>query len=255
MNDLASILDSSPLAHLLDTIGEQDPKRAREDLEARKRREAADRRETRRQCLLARHVPALAAAIIASEQIAETEAVQTVRAFMAQRRRRLLVIDGAPDASKTTAASVAVDMEITAWCVSTVDTRTEPAPMLIPAELLVGAWMYYDRSPSRDAPRDPLSGATKQIMCACRLLVLDDIGQEGPEHIALVGEILDTLVRLRCDAGLRTIITTNLAGYSALVARYPARAQRIGERLTEHGVWKHVEQTGMRRNRGAEVTT
>ena len=252
MIDLTTIL--ADLSGLLQP-GADEPERARDDLEARNRREVSDRREARRQCLLARHVPAKAAAIIAGELLAETEAVQVVRAFMAQRRCRLLVLEGAPDASKTTAASVAVDMELTAWCVATVDTRAEPAPMLIPAELLVGAWMYYDRSPARNAPRDPLSGATKQILCACRLLVIDDIGQEGPEHIALVGEILDTLVRLRCDAGLRTVITTNLAGYSALVARYPARAQRIGERLTEHGVWKHVEQTGMRRNRGPEATT
>ena len=252
MTDLTTIL--ADLSGLLQP-GADEPERARDDLEARNRREVSDRREARRQCLLARHVPAKAAAIIAGELLAETEAVQVVRAFMAQRRCRLLVLEGAPDASKTTAASVAVDMELTAWCVATVDTRAEPAPMLIPAELLVGAWMYYDRSPARNAPRDPLSGATKQILCACRLLVIDDIGQEGPEHIALVGEILDTLVRLRCDAGLRTVITTNLAGYSALAARYPARAQRIGERLTEHGVWKHVEQTGMRRNRGPEATT
>lgn len=251
MTDLTTIL--SDLSGLLQP-GADDPERARDDLEARKRCEAADRREIRRRCLLDCGVPAKAAAIIAAERLAETSAVMFVRAFMAQTQSRLLVLDGAPDASKTTAASVAVDMALGAW-LADLGHRDPPSPHLIPAELLVGAWMYFDRSQARDQPREPLSGASKRSLCTCRLLVIDDIGQEGPEHIALVGEILDTLVRLRCDAGLRTIITTNLAGYSALVARYPARAQRIGERLTEHGVWKHVEQTGMRRNRGAEATT
>lgn len=251
--DIASIIAGSRLAHLLTPLAAVDPERDREDREALARAEAADARELRRRILVDCGAPAKAAALIAHDRLRDTTALRHVRAFMGQDQRRLLVLSGDPDASKTTAASLALDIATVAWCAQV--GRGGPGPQLIPAELLVGAWMYYDRTRERTEPTEPLTGVNKLVLSTCWLLVIDDVGQEGAEHLQLVGEIVDVLVRVRCDRGLRTVLTTNLLDVDALVKRYPARGQRIGERLTEHGVWARCPAEGLRgsrRSRGEE---
>lgn len=222
------------------------PPPTREQLEQERVRQAAVARAQRKAALQARGVPAGAAAVIAADELQQTAAVDQAQTWMRERLRerrvgtlggkRLLVLAGKKDASKTTAASVLVE-RWPAW------QRLEECPLLVPFEQILGPW--YHR-PTEGQPRDELSGLTRRQLLVASLLVLDDVGQESAELADRHGEVLDQLLKARCDADRYTVITTNYEKGEELLRRYGARASRIGERITEFGVWADCPREGLR---------
>lgn len=78
--------------------------------------------------------------------------------------------------------------------------------------LLRHGWWCSSSSKGRDRDGDGRSAVTRlthEEMLTTPILGIDDLGQEADKDHALVVEAVDTLVCLRCDAGLRTLITTN----------------------------------------------
>lgn len=226
--------------------------------EEQARREAqaqADARAKRKAALLARGVPAGAAAVIAADELQATAAVDQAKAWMRERLqerragqlggKRVLVLAGKKDASKTTAASVIVER----WPLW---QRLEECPLLVSFEQILGPW--YHR-PSEAQPRDELTGLTRRQLLTASLLVLDDVGQESAELAERHGEVLDQLLKARCDSDRYTIITTNYEKGEDLLRRYGPRAGRIGERITEFGVWADCPREGLRsaRRRAMEL--
>lgn len=213
------------------------PPLSEEELEREEARRKAAARADRKAALMARGVPAGAAAAIASESLVPTAAIDHARSWMRDRLRerhegalggkRALILAGKKDASKTTAASIIVEV----WPLW---RRIEECPLLVDFALLLGPW--YHR-PSESSPVDELTGLSKRQLLTASLLVLDDVGQESAEMAERLGEILDLLLKARCDADRYTVITTNYETSEGLLRRYGGRAGRIGERITEFGVW------------------
>lgn len=210
--------------------------RAAEDAEQRRRR--ADHEHF----LRGRGVPERPAALLAGGALTDTaslrHAARWLRLVLAERTGgpkapRVLVLAGQKDASKTTAASWLVDKW--PW------KRAEELPLFIAVEDLPGAWLAHGMA------EDPVSGLNKRALMHAALLVVDDVGQE-PSNAQLAGmlaEMIDTLLRRRCDLGLSTCITTNELTLEALCARYSGRP-RIAERLTEFGAWADCPREGFR---------
>jgi len=247
MEILAVIRPETFASGLVETLELRLAREAREadDAAAQARAEAADRREVARRCLVSCQVPAKIAALLAHGRVTDTFAVAAVRAWWQQQARRVLVLAGDPDASKTTAACVAIELDLRRWVA---DPRSRPGlgPRLLQAEHLITAWLFR----GREAAVETVTQTNRAILLTCSLLVIDDVGQEPGELVTIFGEALDTLITTRCNKGLRTVVTANITSASALLERYGARGQRIGERLTEHGVWRTCPIVGLRRARG-----
>lgn len=234
----------------------------REVREAREVRELWDVQQrgqaSREQQLHARGVPAkdidrlVAAETAAPGGLRETEALARCRRWLAE-DRRILVLGGPPDAGKTTAAAWAAAQEPSAEDRRWWDERAGvPQVVYLEAELLLGVWLNR-------AGKESLTGRTREDLVTCWLLVIDDLGQEASTDgiVAMVGEAIDVLLRLRSDRRLRTLITTNIErtpGHAKIVERYGARGVRIRERLQEHGAWCPCKAIGLRRARGEEGT-
>lgn len=218
------------------------------------RDEAAERRSAmhdRAARLRALGVPAGAAAVIAADRLVDTAALNTTRSWLRERLeerrcgtlggKRALVLAGHKDASKTTAASWA--LETWPW------TRADEVPILVPFEQILGPW--YHR-PNEASPKDELTRLTKRDLLVTALLVLDDVGQESADLAERHGEVLDQLLKARCDADRLTIITTNYVKAEQLLERYGPRGSRIGERLTEFAEWERCPVEGLRADQRRE---
>lgn len=236
--------------------------------------------------LQARGVPYKAALAIAAG-LDETFALRRSLAWLdSSPRRQVLVLAGPKDACKTTAASVLVDR----WA-PWPQTRMDETPIVVAWETILKVWYH---KPTEANPRDPITNLPIRDLFTTALLVLDDVGQESAttaeQHH---GEVLDILLKTRCDAGKHTALTTNYESPHdtcpackrlthvcdadgrcpsargrklptpedrakhvtlGLLSRYPARGARIGERLTEFGEWVHCPAEGLRsRERRAAV--
>lgn len=243
MNDLASILAGGPLARFLEQP--PTPEQVREAEEAQRRAEA-DARADRIALLKDIGIPDKHAKILAAGVYDRTVAAQYATRFLAGTKLALALV-GPHDAGKTFACGIALAYTTDRWLAS---VKRGPAPCMVAAEHLHKAWLY------RDAGREKTTRANPDILLHCPLLVIDDLGQEpaGVAHITM--EALDTLIRTRCDEGLRTMITSNLADLPAFLGHIKERGQReqrVGERLTEYGVLKVCPVEGYRRRaRGEE---
>lgn len=244
---LGEILAGARL-QLLKPSSEPDAAREAEDLAAQQRAEAADRREMWRRSLLSCEIPTKIAALLVARRFADpsllapTKAVLEAQAWAGQERNRVLVLAGAPDASKTTAACLALEHEFETWMADLV-TRAETCPRFIQAEHLVGTWLYRGAR----GETDPVTNLNRLLLLRASLLVVDDVGQEPGELAHIFGEALDTIIATRCNRGLRTVLTCNDTSFEALLGRYGTRGQRIGERLTEHAWWRVCKAEGFRR--------
>lgn len=227
------------------------------DAEVKQRREAeateaelgALRRRERE--LLRRGIPAKdIERLLAPEGLIDTRALEQVRDWLADpAARRLLVLSGRKDAGKTTAAAYAAASEPLPEDLRWLREHA-PGRRYVEAELLMGPWMFY-RLAERDGKgiehtHDPVTGLNRGDLVACSLLVIDDLGQEAAALAGDVGEVIDVLVRLRCDRRLRTVITTNELTVEALSKRYGPRGARLAERITEHGLWVDCPVEGLR---------
>lgn len=203
--------------------------------------------------LMAMGIPEDAAEVIACDAVDDAPAVEAVRKWVEQRRHKILVLSGQKDASKTLAASLAVATWPRghhsagirgAWY------HTHESPVLVPFALILGPWTH--RSTEAE-PVDPVTRLTKSRLMTARLLVLDDVGQEPAVTDKQAGsyeEALDQMLEVRSSLGLFTLLTTNFEALRSLLARYPHRRQRIGERLLEHcgrAGWVECPHSGFRR--------
>lgn len=224
------------------------------DLAAERARVGLAERERRRQHLLARHIRATdVERLLSPGQLVHTVALVKTKAWLRDpAARRLLVLSGKKDSGKTTAAAYAAAADPLE-----ADRRwlREGAVLgrYIEAELLINAW--YHRVGEKDAHDikhavEVVTGMSRVELVTCSLLVIDDAGQEPGKLSAETGEAIDIIVRLRCDRMLRTVLTTNEESEVAFGQRYDnnaGRAERLLERLTEHGWWIDCPIEGLRR--------
>lgn len=211
---------------------------------------APDPREDRRQLLVSIGVPLKHARLIAFGALDETPAVVAVRQWLAG-RKPLLVLHGAPDGSKTTAAGLAIDLVLTRWLTS---SSRAPSPRMLPAENLHRAHLYRDTSLDASRPREQLTHTNAAELQTSALVVVDDFGQEGTGISHLTIDAVEVLTTLRSNQGLRMLITTNLPTPQALFEHMGDRGRRFGERITEYGVFCECPVEGYRGGRG-KVTT
>lgn len=240
---LASILAGSPLARFLDTPPSAEQVRA---AEAMAQREQAEALASRLALLKDIGIPEKHARIIASGTHDRTFAVKCAGRWLAG-DRLVLVLVGPHDAGKTFACGLALSFAADRWVAS---VERGPAPRMVATEHLHKAWMRRDGEGPEATTR-----ANPDILLRCPLLVIDDLGQEpaGIAHITM--EALDTIIRTRCDAGLRTMVTSNLVDMDALLEHVKIRSQRdqrVGERLTEYSRWRACPFEGYRRRAGSD---
>jgi len=236
--------------------------------EARYRREVwllQQRGETRAERLMRQGVPEDMANIIAAREVRETKAVQFVRRWLAQDKRRLLILAGRKDASKTAASSVAVDEALTKHLA--VGGSLATGPRLIPVEKLADAWRYYDRTKKGAEPFDPATGTNKAQMLACPLLALDDVGQEEGRYAEAVGEVIEIVSYRNPERGLWVLLTTNYEQMGkadekgryldekTFLGRYPMRAQRLERTIRQFGIWATCPFEGLRPKEHTRWTT
>lgn len=211
------------------------------------------RRERRHALLVGVGVPDKHARTLAAGRPDQTFAVQAAARWLAGNKLVLLLL-GPHDAGKTFAGAAALDHALQRWLT---DNTSRPAPRIVAAEHIHRAWLHRDKG---TGACDPFTRSNGQQLLTCPLLVIDDLGQEAADLAHITIEAVDTLLRSRCDAGLRTMLTSNLPDLAALIAhldtRGSRRGQRIGERLTEYGVWRVCKVEGYRRRaRGEETST
>lgn len=246
MDSLASLLAGSPLARLLEPptpeqVRLADGARHRDDLAAK---------AARLELLLDIGIPEKHARIIATGAYEKTLASQYAARWLAG-NKLVLLLTGPHDAGKTFAAGLALSVAADRWVSS---IHRSPAPCMVAAEHLHRAWLHKDPD-----TRERTTRANPDTLLHCPLLVIDDVGKEpaGVAHITM--EALDTLIRSRCDAGRRTMLTSNLGtgeshdiDAAAFLAHVEARGrdQRVGERLTEYGVARTCPYEGLRREEG-----
>ena len=219
------------------------------EVAAAEERDRQRRRADHEHFLRGRGVPEPPAKLIADGKLTDTSSLQQAARWLrsvltersgGKRAWRVRGLAGEKDAAKTTAASWLVDKW--PW------KRAEELPIFLAVEDLQGAWMAH-------SSEDPVSGLSRRALMHAGLLVIDDVGQEpsNPTLAAILAEILDTLLRRRCDLGLSTCITTNELSIEALCSRYATRP-RIAERLTEFAVWADCPREGFRdKDRRAQV--
>lgn len=224
------------LGHTLTALRERGGFMTPAEAEAEAARQRQRERDERRGLLIAHRVPAKIAGLIAAGALQPSKAIDHVRRFAAERAHQVLVLAGQKDGSKTTAACCAIDR----WQWSR--RKPERWPWLVSFEHILGPW--YHR-PSEASPRDEQTGVGRRDLMLAELLVLDDVGQEGGETWRF-GEVLDQLVKARCDAGLFTIITTNEEDPETFAGRYGDRAARLLERITEFALWAKCPHEGFR---------
>jgi hypothetical protein len=173
--------------------------------------------------LMAYGIPEDAAEVIAAGKVASQRdgkpvpsvdaVIRLVEAVRQGRKvRRLTVLAGQKDASKTMAASLAV----ATWPQGhpTVSPRLawyqlHEAPHLVPFAQIIHPW-FHESTPDR--PVDDVLGLTKRRLFTARLLVLDDVGQEPStteKQAGVFEEALDQLLETRASLGLVTLLTTN----------------------------------------------
>lgn len=120
---------------------------------------------------------------------------------------------------------------------------------MIAARILLrhGWWRDAKAGPS------PVTGLTHEEMLTTPILGIDDLGQEADKDHTAVVEAVDALVCLRCDAGLRSVITTNflraadpanLAG--TLEGYLGTRRETILARVVEYGAIVHCPDEDLR---------
>lgn len=184
--------------------------------------------------------------LIARGEVQQTKAVEYVHRWLAG-KRRLLFLAGKKDASKTAAASVAVDEAMTRWLSE--GGNPDAGPRLVPVEFLANAWRYFDKTKKGLEPFDPATRTNKAQMLRCPFLAFDDVGQEGVHDVDTVGEAIEVLSYRRPEAGLWMLITTNCEEMgkrgadgryhpeSSFLARYPGRAQRLERTIRQFGIW------------------
>src|SRR5690606_7686087 len=134
------------------------------EVEARTATAKAAADDDRRRAMIGAHIPAKDIGRLLSGDLVETATIARVRAWLADPdARRLLVLAGAKDSGKTTAAAFAVSVEPSPadrrWL-----TRGAAAGRYIEAELLLGAWWWVGaradaQGQARDA--DPVTGMNK----------------------------------------------------------------------------------------------
>lgn len=243
MNDLAHLLAGSPLARLLEPPTPEQLRLADEVL----RRDDLAAKAARFELLLDIGIPEEHARTIAPGVYEKTLASQYAARWLAG-SKLVLLLTGPHDAGKTFAAGLALTVAADRWVSS---IHRTPAPVMVAAEHLHKAWMHRDPN-----TREKTTRANPDTLLHCPLLVIDDVGQEPAALAHITMEALDTILRTRCDAGRRTMLTSNLADADAFLAHVQARGgrgQRVGERLTEYGISRACPVEGFRRrSRGEE---
>lgn len=80
----------------------------------------------------------------------------------------------------------------------------------VPARILLrhAWWANKTRKDGSPIPSN-VTGLHQADLLRCSTLMIDDVGQEDAVDYEGTRDVVDHLVCLRCDAGLRTIITTN----------------------------------------------
>lgn len=105
----------------------------------------------------------------------------------------------------------------------------------IPSRLLLRHGWWYSRATKDGSPiRSPVTRMSQADLLSVPLLVIDDVGQEAAEDKAQTVEVLDHLICCRCDAGLRTVVTTNFAK----ATREQLKGKADGKRDALAGTWE-----------------
>jgi DNA replication protein DnaC len=184
---------------------------------AAKRREVEERisreeRAERRKRLIADGVPLRS--LLALDASRETDAIRAARAFVdGPDKCGFLILAGTKGTGKTVAA---------AWlCAERHGTFLDVARLC--------RINRYDEAQMR-----PLE--------TCRLLVLDDLGQEFSDAKGSFAATLDGIINARYGAMLKTVITTNLTA-DDFKARY---GERVADRIRECGRFIPVTGESMR---------
>ena len=162
----------------------------------------------------ARHLTRVTAPALGARS---TDALRSVKAWLGGDDLLLLLL-GPHGVGKTFAASLAVYRR---------------RGIMVPARRLVRDHLWC---PDRRA-----------TISRAGLLVIDDVGREATTDAERTVEAIDELVNLRCDAGLRTIITGNMSlsrgvdhGLGTWQDYVRGRGPTISTRLLEYGVTAEV---------------
>lgn len=143
----------------------------------------------------------------------ETRSLAAARRFCTDKFCLLLTLQGAAGVGKSVAAAYVLREFARSY-----PWNNQPTGTAAPAAFVAAAEF------TRVSHFDQADHERLRALAACKLLVLDDMGNEG----SAVGRttLLD-LLKTRFDAGRRTVLTTNLTR-AALVAAYgPAIASRL----------------------------
>ena len=80
----------------------------------------------------------------------------------------------------------------------------------VPARLLLRhAWWANKVGRQGERLKSPITGLHQYDLLHAPIVMIDDVGQEDDEDRIGTRDVVDHLICLRCDAGLRTIVTTN----------------------------------------------
>lgn len=162
--------------------------------------------------LVDRGVPARLVELVMGGGVTDTKAIQAARQFV-ESDRQFLVLAGGVGCGKTVAAALVVH---------------QLGGRFIDVSRLVRLSRYDD---DQIRPYEE-----------CSLLAIDDLGMEYADTKGSFLATLDGLLNARYAAGLRTVITANLA-WDAFRRRY---GERIADRLKESGRYVEISDQSMR---------
>ena len=154
----------------------------------------------------------------------DSKALAAARSFIRDKDARYLLLLGATGLGKTLAASLVVTDFCARWPWNAQPSGNAHAPVhFVEAKQLTHASAF-------DAEKERYLQALKD----CRLLVLDDVGDEGTDLGR--GAVADLLAH-RGDNGRRTVVTSNLTR-DGFKARY---GEAVARRIRD---WGHVPTLG-----------
>lgn len=185
------------------------PKNSKAERDAKAVADAEAERDRRRASLKARGIPARTLRVLESTPLANTPALQEVRAFLADRDLRILVLSGPKGCGKTMASAWAIAGEGR-------EGRFVDVPTLMRIE-------KYSDEAMRPLEHDPL-------------LVIDDLGAEYADTKGNFLSTLDGLINARYANDVRTIVTTNQSS-KTFQERYD---ERIIDRIREVGRFREL---------------